>query len=132
MDAISATDIIYFAGFEFNDIKNRLVVDLGSGTGRLSIASAFLGANNVISVDIDWDALVTLKSNIQHLELEHVVFPICADMKNFQFSNKLAKRIKITTIMNPPFGVKKKAADRVFLLRAFSFSHFVYSIHLAG
>ncbi|MFX1313967.1 MAG: RNA methyltransferase, partial [Promethearchaeota archaeon] len=44
IDAQCAVDIIYFAGFEFNDIYNALIIDLGAGTGRLSIASAFLKA----------------------------------------------------------------------------------------
>ena len=39
IDAVSAADIIYFAGFEFDDIANHLIIDLGSGTGRLSIAA---------------------------------------------------------------------------------------------
>ncbi|MHA2390390.1 MAG: hypothetical protein ACXAEX_00335 [Promethearchaeota archaeon] len=39
IDAISAVDIIYFAGFEYDDITNRFIIDLGSGTGRLSIAA---------------------------------------------------------------------------------------------
>ncbi|MBA7706913.1 hypothetical protein ES703_115772 [subsurface metagenome] len=34
--------------------------------------------------------------------------------------------------MNPPFGVKKRTADRIFLERAFAFSNIVYSIHLAN
>jgi len=34
--------------------------------------------------------------------------------------------------MNPPFGVKHKTADRIFLEKAFSFSNVVYSIHLAN
>ena len=35
IDAACAVDIIYFAGFENNDISNKLIVDLGAGTGRL-------------------------------------------------------------------------------------------------
>ena len=34
--------------------------------------------------------------------------------------------------MNPPFGVQKKAADRVFLEKAFNISDVVYSVHLAN
>ena len=34
--------------------------------------------------------------------------------------------------MNPPFGVQKESADRIFLERAFSFSNVIYSIHLAN
>jgi putative methylase len=33
--------------------------------------------------------------------------------------------------MNPPFGVQKKSADKIFLEQAFSFSDVIYSIHLA-
>ncbi len=34
--------------------------------------------------------------------------------------------------MNPPFGVQKHKADRLFLQKAFEFSGVVYSIHLAN
>jgi putative methylase len=133
IDALSAVDIIYFAGFEFNDIPNKFVIDLGSGTGRLSIASALLNASIVLSVDIDLLALNTLKKNILRLGLENVIFPLCNDVKYLEFSKKtLFSNLKITTIMNPPFGVKKRTADRIFLEKAFSISDVVYSIHLAG
>ena len=126
-------DIVYFAGFEFNDIKNRLIFDLGTGTGRLSIASAFLKASAVLSVDIDWSALRILKKNVSELEIDSVILPICADIKFFEISRlMIPSTMKITTIMNPPFGVQKRTADRIFLEKAFSFSDVVYSIHLAG
>jgi putative methylase len=133
IDAISAVDIIYFAGFEFNDINNKFIIDLGSGTGRLSIASALLNASAVLSVDIDFLALNTLKKNIFSLGLENVILPLCNDVSYLEFSKKtLFSNLKITTIMNPPFGVKKRTADRIFLEKAFSVSDVIYSIHLAG
>jgi len=131
VNATCAVDIIYYAGFEFNDIKQAFVIDLGAGTGRLSIASALFKANYVLSVDIDVNALNILKRNIFSLELNHIVFPICADIEYFEISKKLIpKNMKITTIMNPPFGVQTKFADRPFLKSAFNFSDIVYSIHL--
>lgn len=133
IDALSAVDITFFAGFEYNDIKNKFIVDLGSGTGRLSIASAYLKANSVLSIDIDFNALNTLKKNIYSLGLEDIIFPLCTNVENLEFSKKhLFNNLKVTTIMNPPFGVKKRTADRIFLEKAFSFSNVVYSIHLAG
>ncbi|MFW9936316.1 MAG: METTL5 family protein [Candidatus Thorarchaeota archaeon] len=130
---MSAVDIIYFAGFEFNDIQNQIIVDLGAGTGRLSIASAFFKAIYVLSVDIDFSALKILKYNIDNLKLNNVIFPICAEIGHFELNKLfLPKERKITTIMNPPFGVQKKKADRIFLEKALSFSSIIYSIHLSN
>ena len=133
IDAKSAVDIVFFAGVEFNDIKNRLILDLGAGTGRLSIASAYLQANYVLSVDIDFCALKVLKRNIIKYGLESVISPICSDINYLElFRNVNPEDFHITTIMNPPFGVQKKTADRFFLAKAFNISHVVYSIHLAN
>ncbi|MFX1257998.1 MAG: METTL5 family protein [Promethearchaeota archaeon] len=133
IDATCAVDIVYFAGFEFDDINDKLVFDLGAGTGRLSISSAYLRAKYVLSIDIDWNAINILKKNVKNLELDHIIFPICADIKFFEISKELIpKNLEITTIMNPPFGIKKRMADRIFLEKAFSFSNVIYSIHLAG
>jgi putative methylase len=133
IDAQSAVDIVYFAGVEFTDIKNKLVIDLGAGTGRLSIASAFLQASYVLSVDIDINALKILKTNVRELGLENIIFPLCTEVNHFEIVKQLLpKGIHITTIENPPFGVQRKTADRFFLQKAFSFSDVVYSIHVAN
>ncbi len=133
INATCAVDIIYYAGFEYNDINNTLIIDLGAGTGRLSIASAFLNASYILSIDIDIKAIKILKKNIKSLELDHIIFPVCADIRYIEISKKiLPKNIKITTIMNPPFGVQAPHADRIFLDKAFSFSNVVYSIHLTS
>ncbi|MFX1456695.1 MAG: METTL5 family protein [Promethearchaeota archaeon] len=132
IDATSAVDIIFFAGFEYNDIRNRFIIDLGAGTGRLSIACAYLNANAVLSVDLDCEALYALKRNTKSLRLENIIFPLCSDIRNFElYKNSLLYHTKITTIMNPPFGVQKHKADRFFLEKAFEFSDVIYSIHLA-
>ena len=133
VNASCAVDIIYYAGFEFNDINQAFVYDLGAGTGRLSIASAFFNASYVLSVDIDINALKILKKNVHSLELDNIIFPLCADIEFFEISQRaFLKKVKVTTIMNPPFGVQTKYADRIFLKKAFKFSDIVYSIHLAN
>jgi len=133
IDAESAVDIVFFAGIEFNDVKNRLILDLGAGTGRLSIACAYLQANNVLSIDIDFSALKILKRNISKYGLDSIISPICSDINHLElFRNVNLEGFHITTIMNPPFGVQKKTADRSFLANAFKISHVVYSIHLAN
>jgi len=131
IDAESATNIVYHASVEYDDIQNTVVFDLGAGTGRLSIASAFLGAAKVISIDIDFEALEILLENVINLNLDHVINIVCCDVSTLEIrKNKLMHPKNITTIMNPPFGVKHRFADRIFLKKAFSFSDVVYSIHL--
>ena len=131
IDAISAVDIAYFAGFEFNDIHKNLIIDLGTGTGRLSLASSFFNPIKVIGIDLDWSAIQIFKKNIFHLELQHLIYPICMDVSNLTLHRDfLLDEIQITTIMNPPFGVQRKRADRVFLMSAFTYSNVIYSIHL--
>jgi putative methylase len=133
IDAMSAVDILFFAGFEHDDIKNRIVIDLGAGTGRLSIVALYLQALIVLSVDIDQSALSILKNNCEELDLYHLIHPINSDIIQLPF---LRERIRnapnITTIMNPPFGVQTKKADRIFLDKAFEYSDVIYSIHLSN
>jgi putative methylase len=118
---------------EFDDIQRNLIVDLGAGTGRLSLSSAFLNPLRILSIDVDPRALAILKENINLFQFENLIFPLCMNVKNFgitpHFINSLSK---ITTIMNPPFGVQKRGADRIFLETAFMFSDVIYSIHLAN
>jgi len=40
---------------------------------------------------------------------------------------KLRKRVNV--VMNPPFGIKRRHADRVFLEKAFEIGEVIYSIH---
>ncbi len=133
IDAGSVVDFAYFAGIEHDDIQNNLVFDLGAGTGRISIAAASLGARSIIAIDLDWEALATLKKNLQVTNLMGIISPICADIITFPVREiECLKTKSITTLMNPPFGVQKKNADRAFLKIAFSISNVVYSIHLTG
>ena len=131
IDAISAVDIVYFAGFEFNDIHDNLIIDLGTGTGRLSLASSFFNPIKVIGIDLDWSAIQIFKKNILHLKLQDIIYPICMDVNGFSFNKDfLLDDLQVTTIMNPPFGVQRKRADRAFLISAFTYSNVIYSIHL--
>jgi len=79
------------------------------------------------------NALRILKQNVNNLDLEAIILPVCSDINHFEIVRQLLpKELRITTIENPPFGVQKKTADRFFLQKAFSFSDVVYSIHLAN
>lgn len=105
----------------FGDLD--LVVDLGCGTGILTIASAMLGAF-AIGVDVDDEALKIAKRNAKKLGAE-VDFVAC-DV------GELKVKRRVTVIMNPPFGIQRRHADRVFLEKAFEIAEKIYTIHSAG
>ncbi len=105
----------------FGDLDT--VADLGCGTGILGIAAALLGAK-VIGFDIDLEALKIARRNAQNLGLDINFVRIKVE--------DIHLKKKVTTMMNPPFGIQKRHADRVFLEKAFEISRVIYSIHSAG
>ncbi len=133
ISAISAVDIMYYAGFEHNDIENKIVLDLGAGTGRLSIAATYIRPVLVLNIDIDLSALIILKYNCDKLDLYHINHPIASDINHLPLRDAFLRgNINITTIMNPPFGVQTRKADRLFLDTALNISDIIYSVHLSN
>jgi putative methylase len=117
-----AATILYIAAYTYNDIIDKTVLDLGCGTGRLSLGAAFLGARQVIGVDIDKTAIKTAYENSVKTGLKSKVQWIDADID--------AVHGKFDTVLqNPPFGVQKRKADRKFLEKALELSNKVYSLH---
>ncbi len=115
-----AAEIVLFA--KINDDLD-LVYDLGCGTGVLAIASAVLDAFSV-GVDIDEEALRVARRNAKKSGTS-VDFVRC-DVERFSVKRRG------TVIMNPPFGIQRRHADRSFLLKAFEIAEVIYSIHSAG
>ncbi|WP_456368417.1 METTL5 family protein [Geoglobus sp.] len=105
------------------DSGTEVFADLGCGTGILAIAFALVGFRT-FGVDIDPEALVTAVKNAKKSGVE--VDFVLADVRRFN----LKKRVGV--VMNPPFGVKNRHADRPFLEKAFEIGSVVYSIHSAG
>lgn len=99
------------------------VVDLGCGTGILAIAASLFGAQ-AIGFDIDMDALKIAKKNSRSLDT-YAEWVAC-EVKDIY----LKKRV--TTVMNPPFGIQRRHADRPFIAKAVDISKVIYSVHSAG
>jgi putative methylase len=115
---------ILFIAYQFGDIENKTVLDLGCGTGIFSIGAKIMGAKKVVGVDIDENCLKVARKYVK--ENKH----------NITFIKKDIKDIKIkcdTIIMNPPFGAQKsnKKADRKFLEKGFEIASVIYSLHLS-
>lgn len=107
----------------------NFVVDLGCGTGILAIASCLLKAK-AVGVDIDTDALKIARRNAIEFGVNDKVDFIACNVENLVL--KLKSKKNVTTIMNPPFGIQKRHADRPFLIKAMEISDVIYTMHSAG
>jgi putative methylase len=117
-----AANILYIAAYTHGDIVGKRVLDLGCGTGRLGLGAAFLGAEAVVGVDIDPQAITVAQKNAAKAGL--------TDKIQFQNSDVSAVEGQFdTAIENPPFGVQKHQADRSFLVKALQSAPKVYSLH---
>ncbi len=109
-----AAELLWKA-FERGDITGKRVLDLGCGTGRLACGVELLGGKAIC------------------LELDEVL------LKASPCSIKVRARVPLipinevdTVIMNPPFGTKRKRADRPFWLAALSVANSIYSVQPVG
>ena len=117
-----AADIIFIA-YQFGDIEDKIVFDLGCGTGIFSIGAKIMGAKKVLGIDIDENCLKIARKYSKENKLK------------ITFIKKNIKDIKIkcdTIFMNPPFGAQKsnKKADRKFIEKGFEIANVIYSLHL--
>ena len=110
--AEAAADLL-LAALGADDLRGRSVIDLGTGTGRLAIGAALLGAREVVGIDIDPAALGVARdaAAAAHVEVEFVV----GDVRSWE-------RPSDVTVMNPPFGAQRRHADRPFWESALTLS----------
>ncbi len=117
-----AAEMIFIA-YSFGDIKDKVIADLGCGTGILSIGAALMGAKKVIGVDID-PSCIEIAEKFKEKNSFEISF-IVSDVRDISLEVD-------TVIMNPPFGAQKGNinADRIFLEKSMEISSTIYSLHL--
>jgi len=125
--ATIAAAIIYAAQMEHGDIVDKVVCDLGCGDGVFALGAALMGARRVIGVDIQSKALKVCQRNSKLLGTDGTTDWVLGEVSSLEFRETID-----TVVSNPPFGVKKRGADLVFLRKALSIARVTYSIHLAG
>jgi len=118
----SAATVLYIATYTNDDVIGKTVLDLGCGTGRLALAASYLGAKFVVGVDIDKTAIKTAAENSEKVRVKSNVQWVVGDVAAITGSFD-------TVLMNPPFGVQRRNADRKFLEKALEVGNAVYSLH---
>ena len=141
-DAISTVDFLYYIAVDNQDILGNVIVDLGAGTGRLGLTSLLMGAEIVIAVEKDPKAIKILKKNADNLELTDYLNIFQMDISALNdveqasliqiLQQSSTEDTEIVCIMNPPFGVQIRNADRPFLQLAMNICDKIYSIHLSN
>jgi len=107
------------------DLKGKNVVDLGCGTGRITLPIQKFYSKRILGVDIDLDAinvLIQLKK-LKKLAIDILITPV-EFFEPFQWDKKFQ-----TTFMNPPFGTKRRGLDILFLKQALKYSQTTISLH---
>ena len=120
-----AVEILWLAAYTYDDIRQKIVLDLGSGTGIFGIGAALLGAKEVFAIDVDPEAVRIGYSNTERMELRKKINWVTMEI------DSVAGRYD-TVIQNPPFGTKKRGTDIRFLQKALEVGDVVYSLHKSG
>ena len=123
-----AAHLVHTADLQ-DDIEDRLVIDLGCGTGMLALAAALRGPRSVVGLDIDPAPLSTARRNERRVASQTAVSWVRGDATRAP----LCPAEPTTVVMNPPFGAQRgnEHADRGFLATASDISDVSYSIHNA-
>ena len=125
MDSEIGASVLWHA-YLLGDIDNKVIVDLGCGTGILGIGAMLMGAKHVIFVETDKDALEIAKNNILKVKSETYTKGtaelICNNIGDVLVHGDVV-------MQNPPFGTKVKHSDLLFLKQAIITAPILYSFH---
>ena len=127
--SVIASDLVWNA-FSLGDIEGKNILDLGCGTGIFAIASALMGANLAVGVDIDDDSINLANEFSCNLNVDNLKF-IQSDISDLNCEFNVD-----TVFQNPPFGSQRKAdsgQDLKFVKKAIELkSNVLYSFHMAS
>ncbi|VEN49587.1 unnamed protein product, partial [Callosobruchus maculatus] len=74
--------MLYTIQSHYGDICGKLVADLGSGCGALTIGAAVLNAALVVGFEVDSDAISTFHENVNDHEVDNVDCVQCNVLKD--------------------------------------------------
>ncbi len=126
-DSETASFMLWNA-YMLGDVEGKTILDLGSGTGVLGIGALLLGADKVVFIDIDEEAINVLKQNLKAISIPPEKYEVIkADVTKEDF---LINHLNIDVVVqNPPFGIQKHGMDVKFLTTSLNIASVVYSLH---
>ena len=104
-----ACEVLNWMESYYEDISRKFVVDLGCGTGMLSLGCSYMGAAHVVGMEVDEDAMLIAEDNLKRVghECGSVDFVLC----NVRDLTSASLPMVDTVVMNPPFGVHTPGFD---------------------
>jgi putative methylase len=114
---------LLFTALAAEELEGRSVLDLGSGTGRLAIGAALLGAHPVCGLELDPNSAALARdfAAATKVDVEFVVGDVA----------EWTRRADVV-VMNPPFGAQSRHADQPFWDAAYRLAgRSVYAFALA-
>ena len=130
-DSHVASRLVYLIETKFCAIRDKIILDLGCGTGVLSFTSSIFEPLILFSVDIDSDVFPVFKRNFSHAKDYYKEEPFIECI--IANATSISKFIRIsfdTTITNPPFGTKNNSGiDNSFVTSGLEVSNSVFSMH---
>lgn len=123
-----AAHLVHLAALQ-GDLQ-RPVLDLGTGTGVLALGAALAGADRVVGVDLDPDALAVARANARRVDRPDAVTWVLGDAR----TPPVCPAESPTVVANPPFGAVDghEGADRAFLETAAALGGVSYTLHNEG
>ena len=117
-----AAEMLFTAAYIYDDIEDKLVADLGCGTGRLGIGALLLGARGLVGVDIDPRAVSVAVENAEAAGVSGRCRWVAGAVPSI-------RGVFDTVLMNPPFGTRRRHLDVRFLSEALRLADSIYSLH---
>lgn len=103
------------------DLNNKIVLDVGSGTGVLSILSSLMGAKYVFSIDIDENAKINCDENKLNNGCLNI-YTLCTDISgldNKGFDIILANLNRNIIVSESSYYIKKLNQNGLLILSGF-------------
>lgn len=95
------------------DLKDKIVIDYGCGSGILAVAALLLGAKKVYATDIDPQAVLATQQNAALNAVDGQLFVGLPDQFNAEFANKQADILVANILATPLMALAPEFAKLV-------------------